>query len=153
MVLLSHLSVPYISSWDYGTWRNLYYLKCCKGRFCYYFHIPWYQVWLKFAWKSNKFQKIHSPICIHKRVENQDLQQPILDFLLWLELLSFMTLGDSPPCFIFSLRVDVRSPNNNYFRPTFINSLAKGQMDSMVRALRHSSLCFSSPWNSIPSQQ
>ena len=35
--------------------------------------------WFKLAWKSNKFQKIHRPICVSNKVENQGLQQPALD--------------------------------------------------------------------------
>lgn len=57
-------------------------------------------------------------------VENQGLQQPALDFPLWLKILSFMTLRTFLAALLLA-QIDVRSYNNNRFCPSFINSLAK----------------------------
>lgn len=52
-----------------------------KGSFIIIFLLHSFEfAWLKFAWNSNKFQKIHRPVCIRNRVENQGWQQPALDF-------------------------------------------------------------------------
>lgn len=75
------LSLPSICYWDHGKSRRfiLSQMLYLKGDFITVFTLHDFGfAWFKLAWKSNKFQNIHRPICVSNRVENQGLQQPAL---------------------------------------------------------------------------